>query len=185
MQDMPAWFRRESAVRNGTCNATATPGFFAAECVWSNTNLPAANLNCAAHDMDALAWETKHVNFGEQPLPNSLSEGPAVSHEGLRSDAIVSGSPRACSCPVCLGLHTNLFSSKVPSSALVPRDRYSCRLPACDWMARGLDGATANRYTNALLRHEESHFGQKGRFVCLEERCRYVTKRWGDLTRAL
>lgn len=141
MQDMPALFRRESAVRNGACNATATPGFFAAECGWNNTNLPAANLYYAAHDMDALAWETKHVNFGEQPLPNSLSEGLGVSHEGLRSDAIVSGSPRACSCPVCLGLHTNLFSSKVPSSALVPRDRYSCRLPACDRMARGLDGA--------------------------------------------
>lgn len=85
--------------------------------------------------------------------------------------------------PRLVGLHTNWFSSKAPSSSLVPRERYPCRLPACDWMARGLDGATANRYTNALLQHEESHFGQKGRFVCLEEHCRYVTKRWGDLTR--
>lgn len=95
---------------------------------------------------------------------------------------MASGSALPCLCPLCLDLRTKWFSSKAPCSGLVPRDQYSCHLRACDWMVRGLNGATANRYTNALLRHKESHFGEKGRFICLEEQCQYVTKRWGDLT---
>ena len=187
MHDMPAWFQ-DSTVQQNVCNATAAPSFPVDEEIWSSSSLPALCLNHAAHHMNADAClgveNDDHVDFGKQPVPNSVSNALASSDEETKGDSIASGcSTRTCSCPVCLDLHTSRFSSKAPSSDCVPRDQYSCRLPACDWMARGLDGATANRYTNALLRHEESHFGQKGRFTCLEEHCQYVTKRWGDLTR--
>lgn len=169
------------------CDAAATPSFPYAEDAWISSSLPVVNLNRMAHHTDGTAClsdgDEGHVNPGQQSLPNSTSETLAISDGGPRSDAIVSGSARTSSRPVCLDLRINRFSSQTPSPGLIPRDQYSCRLPACDWMARGLDGAAANRYTNALLQHEESHFGQNGRFVCLEVHCHYVTKRWGDLTR--
>ncbi len=85
--------------------------------------------------------DDKHVNFGKQPLGSPTPEAPAVSDPVMRRDADVSDSARSCSCPVCLNLHTNRLSSKSPTSDSVPRAHYSCRLPACAWMARGLDGA--------------------------------------------
>ena len=185
--ETPAWFCKQSTVHQDGCDATATPSFPIVEPTSSSSSLSAVNLNHAAHHMDGITCfnvgEDEHVNFGKQPLMSPSSEAPAVSDEQTRSDAIVSGPVQTCSCPVCLDLHTSWSASKAPSSSSLPRYQYSCRLPACDWMAQGLDGAMANRYTNALLQHEKSHFGQKGRFVCLEERCQYVTKRWGDLTR--
>ncbi|KAF6238450.1 hypothetical protein HO173_003417 [Letharia columbiana] len=176
MHDMPAWVQ-QSMVQQDACDATATASFPVAEDTWDSSSLlPAADLNHVAHDVVGTAClsvgDDEHVSLGRQPFPNSTSEAPAVSEEGRRGDAGDSGSARTCSCPVCLDLHTiNWFSSKAPSPGLVPRAQYSCRLPACDWMARGLDGATVNRYTNALSRHEKSHFSQKGRFICFEEHC--------------
>lgn len=189
MHDMPAWFQ-PSAVQQGVCNSSATPSFPVDGDIWNSSILPAVDLNhAAAHHMNANACpgveNDNRLDFGKPPLPNSASKAPALSNEETSGDAIASGSStRTCSCPICLDLHTSpFFIQKLQAPTGVPREQYSCRLPACDWMARGLDGAAANRYTNALLRHEESHFGQKGRFTCLEERCLYVTKRWGDLMR--
>ncbi|CAF9928521.1 hypothetical protein IMSHALPRED_007673 [Imshaugia aleurites] len=153
---------------------------------WTSHGLPGVDFNHAAYDSNGTARlsvrDDEHINSGREPFTNPTSEAPAVSDEGMRGDAMFSGTARTCTCPICLDLHTNWFASNALSSGMVPR-HFSCRLPACDWTARGLDGATASRYTNALLRHEESHFGRKGRYVCLEEHCQYVTKRWGDLTR--
>lgn len=174
MHDMPAWVQ-QSTVQQDACDATATASFPIAEDTWESSSLPAADVNHVAHDVVGTAClsvgDDEQVSLGRQPFPNSTSEAPAVSEEGRRGDAGDSGSARTCSCPVCLKLHTIWFSSKAPSPGLVPRAQYSCRLPACDWMARGLDGATVNRYTNALLRHEKSHFSQKGGFNCFEEHC--------------
>lgn len=91
------------------------------------------NLNHGAHHTDGNAClsigDDEHVIFGKQPLSNPTSEASAVSDEGTRGDPIVSASARTCSCPGSLDLHIDWFSTKAPSSDLVPSDQHCRRLP--------------------------------------------------------
>lgn len=74
--------------------------------------------------------------------------------------------PDQCACVICLkiGIH--------PGWQLA---RYRCRFPSCH----------SNPYESSLNsnEHEKSHYGQPGKYTCLEQDCQTVTKNFGDLKR--
>ena len=63
---------------------------------------------------------------------------------------------------------------------------HSCRLPGCLHTKRTYGSNEKyflTRHLADLRRHEKAHFGTKGHFKCLSDRCTFVTKRSSDLKR--
>ena len=80
-----------------------------------------------------------------------------------------SNSQKDCTCISCLRLSTDYYSACFPGS-----DGYTCRFPCC---------RTVNHGIKSFYDHEKSHYGQPGKYTCLERDCKVVTKNFGDLKR--
>lgn len=83
------------------------------------------------------------------------SSTPIFSHD--------SSSEMGCACISCLKLG-NGFAWRI-----------KCCFPGCHESKR--------MYGSDLLKHEKSHYGQPGKYTCLEQDCQIVTKNFGDLKR--
>lgn len=53
---------------------------------------------------------------------------------------------------------------------------FRCPFPSCQAVFN-------TRYSYRTGKHEKSHYGQPGKYTCLEPNCKAVTKNWGDLKR--
>ena len=74
-----------------------------------------------------------------------------------------------CTCISCCG--ACLFSNLV----YFGNEGYRCRFPSCQEFA--------TFYVGELCGHEKSHYGQPGKYTCLEQDCHAVLKNFGDLKR--
>lgn len=74
-----------------------------------------------------------------------------------------------CTCISCCKLSTGW------ARALLAQLKFKCRFPSCQTL---LDGSITGFYE-----HERRHYGQPGKYTCLEQSCPVVTKNFGDLKR--
>lgn len=87
-----------------------------------------------------------------------------------------SSSQEDCTCISCLGIgiRKGLASSSGGS--------FGCRFPGCPY--RYNHHPFWYSYPTApFYEHEKSHYGQTGKYICLEQTCQVATKNFGDLKR--
>ena len=91
----------------------------------------------------------------------SWSPPPDLPHD--------SSSQKDCTCISCLRI------AKYTSWAMSPGGKgYRCRFPGCQ---------TSINWAYSFSEHERSHYGQTGKYICLEQTCQVATKNFGDLKR--
>ena len=78
-----------------------------------------------------------------------------------------SSSQEDCSCISCLGIGIRNGRSWYYQNG--------CRFPGCPYRSR--------LYGCPVYEHEKSHYGQTGKYMCLEQTCQVATKNFGDLKR--
>ena len=82
-----------------------------------------------------------------------------------------SSSQKDCTCISCLGIGT-----EYNSVLWVKGQGRKCRFPGC------LTFPSLFHVPNFYV-HERCHYGQSGKYTCLEQNCQVVTKNFGDLRR--
>lgn len=91
----------------------------------------------------------------------SWSSAPDLANDSSRR--------KDCTCISCCKI-----SSSGPGGLVwIRNEGYRCRLPSCQTFL-SLDD---------LQKHEKSHYGQPGKYTCLEQDCHAVLKNFGDLKR--
>lgn len=80
-----------------------------------------------------------------------------------------SSSQEDCTCISCLGI--GIRNGQVSWFD----GRLGCRFPGCPYRDDYLAGP--------FYEHEKSHYGQTGKYICLEQTCQVATKNFGDLKR--
>ena len=107
-------------------------------------------------------------SFGEA---RTVTPTPETSWS-LNSDLRNGSSPQTdCTCISCLKIGTDWYSAlKVTGRDL------KCHFPGC---------LTLTNFSNIsnFYVHERCHYGQSGKYTCLEQNCQVVTKNFGDLRR--
>ena len=81
-----------------------------------------------------------------------------------------SSSQEDCTCISCLEISIR------NGQALWCDGRFRCRFPGCPYSEYDYPAAP-------FYEHEKSHYGQTGKYICLEQTCQVATKYFGDLKR--
>lgn len=88
-----------------------------------------------------------------------------------------SSSQEDCTCISCLGI---VIRKPMAASS---DGSFGCRFPGCPYR---YDYHWINWYdypAAPFYEHEKSHYGQTGKYICLEQTCQVATKNFGDLKR--
>lgn len=93
-----------------------------------------------------------------------------------------SSSQEDCTCISCLGIG-------IRDGWACRRVGHGCRFPGCPYRDDSRpyrDDYLPYRYSHRaapFYEHEKSHYGQTGKYICLEQTCQVATKNFGDLKR--
>ena len=107
-------------------------------------------------------------SFGEARTVTPTQETSWSLDPDLPND---SSSQKHCTCISCLEIGVDWFSAPYVADKGI-----KCRFPGCLTILNNL-------YPTKFYVHERCHYGQSGKYTCLEQNCEVVTKNFGDLRR--